>query len=108
MRLTARLWYDEAGVTASVEMVLLMMILVFGVIAGMVSMRDAINQEMADTGLAVNNVNQSYSYAGNTIPGVGTVSGSVFDDNSDINDGADTAGAAPPGLSLVTPAGVSE
>lgn len=99
---------DEAGIVASTEIILLMLILVFGLIAGMVSMRDAVSQEVADTGLAVNNINQSYSYAGNTIAGVGTVAGSVFDDNSDINDGADTAGAAPPGLSLASPIGAIE
>jgi hypothetical protein len=99
---------DEAGIVASTEIILLMLILVFGLIAGMVSMRDAVSQEVADTGLAVNNINQSYSYAGNTIAGVGTVAGSVFDDNSDINDGADAAGAAPPGLSLASPAGAIE
>ena len=84
------------------------MILVFGVIAGNVSLRDAVNQEVADTGLAINNINQSYSYAGNTIALVGTVAGSEFVDESDENDGTDTANTAPPGLSLTTPAGSSE
>jgi hypothetical protein len=107
MALFQQLYADESGVAVSTEIVLLMMILVFGVIAGNVSLRDAVNQEAADTGLAINNLSQSYSYAGNTIVGVGTVAGSVFDDNSDINDGVDTAGAAPAGLSLVTPSGAT-
>ncbi|NQV27859.1 MAG: hypothetical protein HQ518_26210 [Rhodopirellula sp.] len=108
MHLLKQLLRDEVGVAISSEIILLMLILVFGVIAGNVSLRDAVNQEVADTGLAINNINQSYSYAGNTIASVGTVAGSVFDDNSDVNDGADTAGSAPPGLSLVSPGGASE
>ena len=107
--LLRKLFDDQNGLAISTEIVLLMMILVFGVIAGNVSLRDAVNQEVADTGLAINNIDQSYSYAGVSVTVVGlgagtyTANGSTFNDNTDINDGADTAGAAPPGLSLVTP-----
>lgn len=101
MTLLQQLRHDEYGVAVSTEIILLMMILVFGVIAGNVSLRDAVNQEAADTGLAINNINQSYSYAGNTIVGVGTVAGSEFADLSDENDGTDTAGSPPAGLSLI-------
>lgn len=103
MKLLRKLIDDQNGLAVSTEIVLLMMILVFGVIGGNVSLRDAVNQEAADTGLAINNIDQSYSYAGVMI-GTDTVAGSTFDDNSDINDGADVAGAAPAGLSLVLPA----
>lgn len=108
MSLLYRLRDDEHGIAVSTEIILLMMILVFGVIAGNVSLRDAVNQEAGDTGLAINNINQSYSYAGNTIAGVGTVAGSEFVDLSDVNDGADAAGAAPAGLSVVAPNASSE
>ena len=98
---------DEFGVAVSTEIILLMMILVFGVIAGNVSLRDAVNQEAADTGLAINNLNQSYNYAGNTI-GADFVAGSSFDDESDENDGVDVAGEEPAGLSLVGVAAAPE
>ncbi len=103
MTLFQKLYHDTAGVAVSTEIILLMMILVFGLIAGNVSLRDAVNQEAADTGLAINNINQSYSYAGNTIVGVGTVAGSEFADESDENDGADTTGSEPAGLSIEAP-----
>jgi hypothetical protein len=103
MTLFRKLHHDTAGVAVSTEMILLMMILVFGGIAGNVSLRDAVTQEVADTGLAINNINQSYSYAGNTIVGVGTVSGSEFADESDENDGADTTNEEPAGLSVEAP-----
>lgn len=98
---------DEFGVAVSTEIILLMMILVFGVIAGNVSLRDAVNQEAADTGLAINNLNQSYNYAGNNI-GADFVAGSSFDDESDENDGVDVAGEEPAGLSLVSVAAAPE
>jgi Flp pilus assembly pilin Flp len=101
MKSICRLMRDERGVVASTEIMLLMVILVFGMVAGIVSMRDAVNQEIGDTGLAINNLNQGYSYAGNTIATVGSVNGSEYVDNSDINDGADGAGVEPAGLSLV-------
>lgn len=103
-----KLYGDTHGVAISTEMILLMMILIFGVIAGNVSLRDAVNQEAADTGLAINNINQSYSYAGNTIVGVGTVAGSEFADESDENDGTDTTGEEPAGLSLEAPVPTAE
>jgi hypothetical protein len=103
MTLFQKLYNDTAGVAVSTEIILLMMILVFGLIAGNVSLRDAVNQEAADTGLAINNINQSYSYAGNTIAGVGTVAGSEFADESDENDGTDTTGSEPAGLSIEAP-----
>ena len=108
MTLLCKLYSDTSGIAISTEMILLMMILVFGVIAGNVSLRDAVNQEAADTGLAINNINQSYSYTGNTIAGVGTVAGSEFADESDENDGADTAGDEPAGLSIEAPTPVAE
>lgn len=104
MTLVTKLLKDVNGIAISTELVLLMMIIVFGVIAGNVSLRDAVNQEVADTGLAINNIDQSYSYAGNTNAAGDTVAGSTFNDNSDINDGADVANAAPAGLNLEAPA----
>ena len=104
MTLINRLFKDVNGIAVSTEMVLLMMILVFGVIAGNASLRDAVNQEVADTGLAINNIDQSYSYSGNTNAAGDTVAGSTFNDESDVNDGADTANTAPAGLLLELPA----
>jgi len=103
MALFCRLLKDVNGIAISTELILIMMILVFGVIAGNVSLRDAVNQEVADTGLAINNIDQSYSYSGNTNAAGDTVAGSTFNDLSDVNDGADNLDAAPAGLSLNTP-----
>ncbi len=108
MKILSKLYRDERGVMASTEIIIIMMLLVFGLIAGNVALRDAVSQEVADTGLAINNINQSYSYAGNTIVGVGTVAGSEFADESDDNDGTDTANQPPPGLDVSGVVGAAE
>ncbi len=113
MNLMRQLWQDEAGVIVSTEIILVLMILVFGLIAGMVSLRDAVTQELADTGLMVNELNQSYSFTGNqNTAGAAGVNAqtpsSVFADNTDINDGGDTAATLPAGVSISAPAGAIE
>jgi len=66
MNLMRQLWQDEAGVIVSSEIILIMLLLVFGLIAGMVSLRDGVAQELGDTSLMVNSLNQSYEFAGHT------------------------------------------
>ncbi|NQV27860.1 MAG: hypothetical protein HQ518_26215 [Rhodopirellula sp.] len=111
MNLMRQLWQDEAGVIVSTEIILIMMILVFGMIAGLVSFRDAVTQELADTGLMVNTLNQSYSFSGNTNTS-GALNAqtpaSVFTDETDLNDTNPQATGVPEGISLVTPAGAPE
>ncbi len=91
---------DENGSVVSVEVVLLLLITGLGVITGLAFMRDGINQELADTGLAVNNLNQGYTVTGTSIVGVGSTNGSTFNDQLDSNDGTDPANAEPPGLDI--------
>lgn len=117
MNLMRQLWQDEAGVIVSTEIILIMMILVFGLIAGMVSLRDSVAQELGDSGLMVNDLNQGFSFSGTsnnvrgtavTAPDSANTPGSVFDDLVDANDVNDSTGAVPGGLSLVGIAGAAE
>ena len=102
---------DEAGVIVSTEIILVLMILVFGLIAGMVSLRDAVAQELGDTGVMVNSLNQSYSFEGNTntVDGNATAvtPASVFADLTDENN-VDVADEEPAGLSLEAPTPAAE
>ena len=106
MNLMKNLWLDEAGVIVSSEIILIMIILVFGMIAGLVSLRDQVNQELADTGSMVGSLNQEYSFTGNQNT-AGTVNaatpGSINVDVTDVNDTINAAGTAPTGIDLVTP-----
>jgi len=105
MNLMRQLWQDEAGVIVSTEIILVLMILVFGLIAGMVALRDGVAQELADAGQMVNSLNQSYSFLGHTFttetPAVVTAStpSSLFADLEDDNND-DNLNAAADGLSL--------
>lgn len=53
---------DERGFVHASQTVLLAVIMSLGVVAGLVSLRDVLVQEYADTGLALENLNQSYHY----------------------------------------------
>jgi Flp pilus assembly pilin Flp len=103
MNLMRQFWQDEAGVVVSTEIILVMMLLVFGLIAGMAALRDQVAQELADTGVMVGSLNQSYSFLGNTNTVDATLNGatpsSSFADQADEND-TDSNSNEPTGLSL--------
>ena len=61
MRLLKQLWNDERGFVNSAELILIATLAVIGLIVGLATFRDAVIQELADTGAAVGQVNQSYS-----------------------------------------------
>ena len=107
-----RFIHDEAGAVFVVEIMIVLVVLGLGTIAGLAFMRDALVQELADTGLAVNNLDQSYTVTGASNSGGDSVNGSSFNDAEDANDGADPVNSAPPGLNLDghvdTPGGAGE
>lgn len=108
MKLMSKLWQDEAGVIVSTEIILVLMILVFGAIAGMVALRDQVNQELGDTGLMIGSLSQTYAFTGNSNNGDLTAANaetpsSTFVDNEDLNDGVDTDATAPGGILLELP-----
>jgi hypothetical protein len=111
MNLMRQFLQDEAGVVVSTEIILVMMLLVFGLIAGMAALRDQVAQELADTGVMVGSLNQSFSFLGNTNTVDATVDAatpsSLFVDQLDEND-SDTTGNEPTGLSLVSVAAALE
>jgi Flp pilus assembly pilin Flp len=53
---------DEAGVIVSTEIILVVLLLVLGLIAGMASLRDQVVQELADLGEAINGLDASYEF----------------------------------------------
>jgi Tfp pilus assembly protein PilP len=105
MNLAQKLWADEAGIVVSTELLLIVLILVLGLIAGMASLRDQVAQELADLGNAINHLDGSYEFVGvsytaedGTIPTEGPAS--EFDDAPDANNVTSTAGNAPQGMNL--------
>jgi hypothetical protein len=113
MNLMSKLWQDEAGVIVSSEIILILMLLVFGMIAGLVSLRDQATQELADTGTMIGTLNQSYAFTGNTNTVEGSTANaetpaSAFADTQDNNDTPTAAAATPEGISLILPAAAGE
>ena len=117
------LWRDDRGFVVSAEMILLTVIVVIGLVVGMASYRDALFQELSDTGSAIGEMNQSYSLAVSSDPTKGiTESGGVvvvdrnfgciitqsstrkfsYTDQSDVCDVPVVTGQSPAGTSFVT------
>ena len=96
-----RLWNEEAGFLFSLELILAAIMLVFGMLAGMQVLRDAAAQELADLGMAIGAINNTYTYPGVTISGGGMIAGSSFTDALDQNDDpSPTSGFPAGGLAL--------
>jgi len=128
-QLATQLWNDQRGAVISIELILLSTIVVIGIIVGLATYRDSVMQELADTGIAISVLDQSYSMTtdldpstggtqstfdqdfGNSTPGMGVtprvnVSVTVFDSTyEDNNDSGDNIVAGREGTSVADPAG---
>lgn len=85
MRLLQRLWHDEAGFVLTTEMTMVASVLVIGLTAGAVTIRDQLVQELADVSMAISSFNQSFSYAGVTACNASSA-GTNFIDGNDFCD----------------------
>ncbi len=68
-RLCKRFWRDQRGEVSATSVILLYAILALGAIVGLVSLRNEMVQELGDIGVALRNLNQSFSvvFNGDTI-----------------------------------------
>lgn len=122
LNMLTSLWRDDRGFVVSTEMIFLAAILVIGLIVGLAAYRDAVFQELSDTGSAIGQINQSYTLEVSSDPASGITEQDGFVvvdrdfgciisrsatrnfsyvDNSDVCDVADEAGQAPAGTSFV-------
>jgi uncharacterized membrane protein YccF (DUF307 family) len=78
------LWFDQGGALTSLGYVMLLVILTLAFGVGAMTIRDQIIQEFGDAAVALENLDQSYSF---TVSGVT----SEYDDlPTDLEDNADT------------------
>ena len=124
MQLFNRLWHDERGFVVSSELILLATIVVIGLLVGITVWRDAVVQELGDTGAAIGQLNQSYSMTiSGPAPDFATVGDTVtltknfganvtvnasfnnfgYIDEADVCDVPDVAASPPAGISLTVP-----
>ena len=107
MNVVRRLWNDDAGFVVSAELILVATLLVIGLIVGLSTYRDALVQELGDTGAAVGQLDQSYNYNQfaldrmfGTVRVQAFVAGSEYEDNTDLCDGEDPDGMPPAGITI--------
>ena len=86
----SKLSRKQAGFVMTTELVLLSTVMVVGLVAGMVTMRDALTAEMEDVAEAIGHLDQTYAFNG-IVNGENTaaIEGSVYGDATDSNAGDD-------------------
>ena len=60
-QLAAELIRDEAGFVAAGNYILMVTILAIGIVAGLTAVRDSVVQELGDLGMALENIDQSFT-----------------------------------------------
>ncbi len=89
-----QLWNDEGGFVVSVELIMVATVAVFGLLAGMTAMRDAVVSEMSDVAGAVQEVNQSFRYFG-VLGHSASTAGADYTDLTDYCDDSEHSATAP-------------
>jgi Flp pilus assembly pilin Flp len=68
-RLLRQLWDDDDGVILSVELVLILAVIVFGIIPGVVALRNSLIASLATTGNMLLSITPSFTYSGYALTG---------------------------------------
>ena len=97
---------SEDGFLLSSEALLIGTIAVLGLLVGLVSVRDAVVQELGDFAQAMGLLNQSYTYQGVADSVSGTTQGGTFADTADNSDAAAATDAN--GISIISPVAAGE
>ena len=63
----AQLWNDDQGAVVSSELVLVIGILIFGIIPGLVALRNSVNAALATIGNALGRVTPTFTFSGYAI-----------------------------------------
>jgi Flp pilus assembly pilin Flp len=82
-RMLSALWREEEGIL-SFEWTMVLTLLVIGIVAGLAAARDAIIDELGDVAQASGAIDQSYTLAPISVPGIGGSNGSSFTDDAMI------------------------
>jgi hypothetical protein len=76
----------KSGFVVTSELLLITTILVIGLVAGWVTVRNSVNAELEDFAEAIGDINQSFTFQGIVNDnGSATTAGSAFDDTPDAN-----------------------
>lgn len=92
------LWRDERGDSSIAAYLLLVAILCLGIIPGLSAIRSHVVQEFGDVAVALQSLDQSYSFSLGSIGGVQLPGTSVYVDTPPTD--GDPDGGAPAGISV--------
>ncbi len=59
-----KLWADDDGAVISIEFILVVSILIFGIIPGLVALRNSVNAALTSTGNLLNTLLPSFTFSG--------------------------------------------
>ena len=71
MNLLRRLWADDRGAIISVEFILIVAILIFGLIPGLVALRNSVDAALGTIGNILTVIVPNFTFSGFAIGGVG-------------------------------------
>ncbi len=95
-----QLWRDQAGAVVSAELVLVATTALLGLLVGQATLRDGVNNELADVAQAIDDLDQSYE-----ISGIDGHSAAVAESEyeTDANDFCDQDGTAAEHCIVIVP-----
>jgi len=108
MKLLKRLWNDEVGAVVSIELVLVGSVLLLGLIVGLAALRDSVNNELADLGSAVDEINQAFQINAVTGHSASVAASAHVDANDFCDDDDDTDAVAQGCIASVNDSGADE
>jgi Flp pilus assembly pilin Flp len=68
-KMLSRLWDDDQGVVISVELILVIGILIFGIIPGLVALRNSVIAAMTTIGNVIGSITPSFTFSGFLVGG---------------------------------------
>ncbi len=91
----SRLMKDEAGFVVSAELIFIATLLVIGLVAGWVAIRNSVVSELTEVAQAIGSVDQSYSFNGRSNCASMTAGSAATDTYNSLQSGAVAAVANP-------------
>ena len=94
MRQMLKLWNDDCGALIATEWVFVVTILILGIITGLVAVRQSLISELHEASQAINSLDQSFSFSGQSNCESSTAGSSGSDTTNTIIEGSVAASTA--------------
>lgn len=95
-RMIRQLWNDDTGALIAAEYLFVATILVIGIVVGLTSLREAVNNELVELGNAILSLSQGFTVDGSTGSGASVDGSATFDTFIPLQDPFNTPPAPNP------------